>query len=108
MRHGAAEWLRRHAPDAPASLVARMDRAVQEAARAHPRLEAADALGQAALSCLREALEQCDERAAALPLLAADALITAACEHAAERGPDHVLALARRFAPAALEPLVAS
>jgi hypothetical protein len=40
-------------------------------------------LSAAALASLREALVRCDERPAALHLLAADALITAACEAAA-------------------------
>lgn len=52
-------------------------------------------LGAAALVCLHDALRLGDDRAAALPLLAADALITAAFEEAALRGD--VLDLADEF-----------
>ncbi|MEX0907263.1 MAG: hypothetical protein WD054_02950, partial [Gemmatimonadota bacterium] len=40
-------------------------------------------LGEAALACLRAVVPHCDDRAAALDLLAADALLTYACEVAA-------------------------
>jgi hypothetical protein len=46
------------------------------------------ALADAARACVREALALGDDRAAALHLLAADALITYACEAAADEGGD--------------------
>lgn len=45
-----------------------------------------DALADAARICLRQAIALGDERAAALPLLAADSLMTYACEAAATVG----------------------
>ena len=59
----------------------------QDAGKAEP-----GALLAAAETCLRRALDRIDERAAALDLLAADALLTDACARAA--GADGVGALA--------------
>ena len=78
--------------DVPAALVALMRNAVGDVAPTTSRtsgdLAAADPaqLARAAQACLRGALTTCDDRAAALPLLAADALITMACERADEDG----------------------
>jgi hypothetical protein len=89
--------------DVPPQLMARMTEALDEALdeAAHPDAPAdaapadlPDLLGAAAMACLRLALERCDERYAALHLLAADALITAACE-AAAGGEDADAAVAR-------------
>jgi hypothetical protein len=65
----------------PASLQARMEQALRDVAADQP--DVADLFAAAALSCLQDALAQCEERDAALHLLAADALMTAACEAAA-------------------------
>jgi hypothetical protein len=73
--------------DVPEALAARMRLAL--AGVAMPSLVGSTSsdsarLALAARVCLQDALAACDERDAALPLLAADALITAACEHADE------------------------
>jgi hypothetical protein len=47
-----------------------------------------NALRTAALACLEEALRLGDTRTAAFPLLTADALLTHACEAAAESGAE--------------------
>jgi hypothetical protein len=60
------------------------DGAPDQAVTAPPAVPAE--LGAAAIACLREALDRCDERGAALHLLAADALVTAACEAAGGAG----------------------
>jgi hypothetical protein len=92
---GAHDWLLRHVDGAPASLASSMNAAVQS----HAHLSTATGLGDAALQCLRTALQLGDDRTAATPLLAADALLTAACEAA---GADGVTALADHFAPGRL------
>lgn len=63
-------------------------------------------LAAAALQCLRAAAQLGDDRAAALHLLAADALITAACEAAAEAGPAELEAVRSDTAPARLADLI--
>jgi hypothetical protein len=83
----AKHWLAGRVQAAPASLVDHMNLAVDavpaEAVAGSGGAAVARLLTRASLSCLAEALESCDDRTAALPLLAADALITAACEAAA-------------------------
>lgn len=66
------------------------------------------ALADAARICLREALAVGDSREAALHLLAADALITYACEAAANRGGDSLIDLAESWLPGRLAHLVPS
>lgn len=56
-------------------------------------------LADAARLCLRDALTAGDDRAAALHLLAADALLTYACEAAVEDEPAGFAELAAAFAP---------
>lgn len=56
-----------------------------------------DALAEAGFIALQRALAQGDDRSAAFDLLAADALITQACVHAASRGLPDALA-PERFA----------
>lgn len=68
----------------PHTLLARM----REALASTQASDRPTRLGEAALACLRDALKQGRDRAAALPLLAADALLTSACEAAAEEGID--------------------
>jgi hypothetical protein len=100
----AADWLARETGDAPAALLHRM----HEAVCALPDTDRAlsEQLAAAALDCLRDALDRCDERAAALPLLAADALITAACEAAASEVPAALDRLAAACAPDRLAGLI--
>jgi hypothetical protein len=79
----AREW--------PERLLARMDAALA----GRTESEIPEALAGAAFSCLRAALAGGADRSAAWDLLAADALLTYACEAAAERGPDGLSALGR-------------
>lgn len=64
------------------------------------------ALGTAALDRLRVVLAAPNDRAAALDLLAADALLTYAFEAAAEIGPDALESTARAFGPGRLADLL--
>jgi hypothetical protein len=86
----ARSWLEANSAGAPPALLARMLRALDDTERTTAAGVGSapegvpGALSAAALTCLREALERCDERHAALHLLAADALITAACEAAVD------------------------
>jgi hypothetical protein len=66
------------------------------------------ALADAARICLRAALAVGDSRDAALHLLAADALITYACEAAANGAGDSLNDLAESWSPGNLAHLVAS
>ncbi|HEX6938456.1 MAG TPA: hypothetical protein VF158_03530 [Longimicrobiales bacterium] len=105
----AVHWLERRRPEPPPALRERM----VEAVRAVGAPAAGDAgvppvaglLGAAALDRLRAVLAAPGGRAAALDLLAADALLTYACEAAAESGPAALEAAARAFGPARLESL---
>ncbi|HEX7089219.1 MAG TPA: hypothetical protein VF192_03735 [Longimicrobiales bacterium] len=91
----ARAWLARREPRAPEGLLARMDAAL--AGRAEPEIP--EAFAGAAFSCLRAALAGGADRSAAWDLLAADALLTYACEAAAEQGPDGLAALRRVVSP---------
>jgi hypothetical protein len=84
----ARSWLDARANGAPDRLRERMNQALTGSNEA----TIADELAAAAESCLRAALKNPSQRASALDLLAADALLTHACEAAAEQGGD---ALAR-------------
>lgn len=86
--------------EVPASLEQRMQQA--RAAVAPQDTEAAT-LAAAAIHALQDALQNCDERSAALPLLAADALVTAAC---AVADADDLERLAHELAPAQLAALL--
>lgn len=78
-------WFDRQTVDAPAELLAVMRRALASLdARAAGKPH--DFLFDAAIVCTRDALALGDDRAAATPLLAADALLTWACELAADGG----------------------
>lgn len=57
----------------------------------------AECMGAAALERLGAVLESSGNRAAALDLLAADALLTHACESAAAEGPEALEVFARRL-----------
>jgi hypothetical protein len=75
-------WLEGRVHDAPERLRERMFEALQHA---DPSLDIATQLAQAAESCLRAALQE-SGRPSAIHLLAADALLTHACEAAALHG----------------------
>jgi hypothetical protein len=92
----AAEWLRRHAGDAPPALVDAMLAALP----AHPSDSVADALAEGALGIYRDLLHTAGGREDALPLLAADALMTHALEAQAEADPDGIDAFSRRWGAA--------
>ena len=81
----AAAWLEPHIAQAPAQLRARMLAALV------PADDVPQALADAALSCLQDALGKPDD---ALDLLAADALLTHAFAAAAEQGDDALLRFA--------------
>jgi hypothetical protein len=100
----AREWLERREPPAPPRLFERMHAALEGSTHTAARLDAI--FGEAALVCLRAALDKGDTRAAALDLLAADALFSYACEAAAEVGPEAIERFARDFGAARLADLV--
>jgi hypothetical protein len=95
----AVAWLGAREPAPPPALQARMAAALEGGAgdaAADPTLE--EALAAAALRELRAALALGSARAAATPLLSADALLTYAFEAAAERGgADAVRGLAEAY-----------
>jgi hypothetical protein len=101
MSDAAREWLGRHAHDVPAVLQQRMERAAGDATGA----DVQDELVAAAIGCLQVALERCDERAAALHLLAADALATHACAYAAN-DPAALDSLAIAVSPARMSAII--
>ncbi|MGH7448341.1 MAG: hypothetical protein ACRELT_12315 [Longimicrobiales bacterium] len=96
-------WLALRAGAVPPVLEARMESAIDDV---FDHDASADALADAARSCLRDALAAGDDRAAALHLLAADALITYACEAAADDGPEALAALAEAWSAERLAYLV--
>jgi hypothetical protein len=81
----AGDWLAARDGTVPPALAARMAAAV-DAVPTGAGPDVPGRLAHAALDCLRTAFDDCDDRAAALHLLAADALVTAACEAAAQAG----------------------
>lgn len=93
--NAAAAWLRAHAAAAPAPLLERMLAAL-------PPVSAtvAEALAEAALALYAEVLEGTGGREDALPLLAADALLTHAFEAQAELDPAGLTAFAARWGAA--------
>jgi hypothetical protein len=102
--HGRV-WLAHRAGTVPPSLQAFMESAV-DAIPGDDDAGAARELAAAALACLHQALRLGDDRAAALPLLAADALMTAACEEAALRGD--IADLTDEFSTARLRSLLSA
>lgn len=93
---GAVAWLEARHPDAPAGLMQRMRDAL-DAVAADARTPVWRALAEAAVERLRVALPRAEERDGALDLLTADALLTHACEAAAEEGPESLEALVRDY-----------
>ena len=81
MSRAAHAWLEQWRAGIPPTLVEVIESALSEAGDARNHT---DALCNAAVACLRTAWRIGEERAAAVHLLAADALITAALEVAAE------------------------
>ena len=89
----AESWLAPRLADAPARLRERMLHALPRPA-VDPIPEQ---LAAAALDCLRAAMHNPSERASALDLLAADALLTHACEAASEEGVEALMAFAKSW-----------
>lgn len=96
-------WLSSRVPAPPSALQARIETAVRTAearfrdgTAAEPSLPAL--LAEAGLDQLRRMLADCADDAA-LELLAADALLTYACEAAAELGDDALEGLQAQLAP---------
>lgn len=85
MMSAATSWLSQRLVDAPEQLRARMLAALDSALDSLPLHER---LALAACDCLMRALRDHASRDSALELLAADALLTHACEAAAEVGSD--------------------
>jgi hypothetical protein len=99
----ALAWLRARAPTPPAHLADRMAAALRQVATVDdvPR-----ALGDAAFVCLEASLALGPGRAAALDLLAADALLTYAWEAAAESGAEGLERFAADCPPERFQALV--
>ncbi len=116
------DWLVQRQPAPPPALLERMaealgavDATTAESAAGSASASGAEgaglppipaALGAAALDRLRAVLESPGDRAAAIDLLAADALLTYALEAAAEAGPAALEATARAFGPDRLATLL--
>lgn len=105
----AVRWLDDRGPTVPAALRERMRDAVaalpveRASGDAIPR-----ALAEAGIACLRAVLRARQGRAVALDLLAADALLTYACEAAAERGPAALDTLVDAHGPTTFAALLAA
>ncbi|CAN5744181.1 hypothetical protein BH23GEM9_BH23GEM9_11080 [soil metagenome] len=106
----AGDWLVARSASVPASLQAHMEAAVRavdppaadaavDPSSAIDPAAVAQQLATASIASLRAAIAHCDERAAALSLLAADALITSACEAAADESADALALLCEEYAP---------
>lgn len=95
----ADEWLMARADGVPPRLLARMRSALGEIEPARP---ISSALGEAAVLCLNAALASTADRSGALDLLAADALLTAGCEAAADEDVEAVARFAADYGAARL------
>lgn len=102
MNEQARAWLARRADRVPGALQARMQSAIDSL----DGDSVAAVLAEAAHACLRDAVAAGDERGAALHLLAADALITYACEAAADADGAALAGLAADNAPERLSHLI--
>lgn len=91
----ARRWLRTHVPDAPPELLRAMIAALPTEDGPVP-----DALAQGALSLYSRVLESSGGRTDALPLLAADALLTHAVEAQADADPEGLGAFVDRWGAA--------
>jgi predicted RecB family endonuclease len=101
-------WINARTPAAPPSLRACMIDAISAVAASTNGAGVTTILGEAALHALRKAVERCDDRAAAIDLLAADALLTYMMEAAAEQGSDAIDAVAQAYGNARLAQLAAN
>jgi len=97
-------WLAERRPPPPPALARALERAVASPTGT-AAVTAEAQLAAAAGTALRQALALGDTRPAAYQLLAADALLTCAIEHAAGQGVDSLVALLDELTPAALAEL---
>lgn len=97
----AANWLASRIEQAPASLRSRMLEAISQTSEKTIH----DALAAAAALCLKEAMRQPAKRSSAHLLLAADALLTHACEAAAESGSETLRQFTDKWNPDHFETL---
>ncbi|HUG42149.1 MAG TPA: hypothetical protein VMM12_16895 [Longimicrobiales bacterium] len=97
-------WLDARRPAAPAPLRAVLERALEGAPAADAAVE--ERLADAALATLRQLARHPGGRESAPALLAADALLTYACEAAAERGPAALEALTSGLSPERFDSLL--
>lgn len=94
-------------PASPPALRARIIDAIAQVPVSEPDLRPPELLAEASLVCLRAVLSAVPpKRASALDLLAADALLTYACEAAAEDSVTALEALARDYGPTKLAALL--
>ena len=98
----AAAWLETRIAEAPESLRKKMLDAL--AGVDEPTIY--DALAAAAADCLKRALADPTDRARAFDLLAADALLTHACEAAAMAGADTLREFTGKWNPDRFETLL--
>lgn len=90
----ALGWLSMRVAAAPKQLEQRMTAAVQAVG---PQQTVQDQLAEAALYCLRRSLEEERRGEKAMQLLAADALLTHACEAAAEKSSEALASFAAKW-----------
>ena len=92
----AVAWLDARCAEVPAGLLDRVREAVLASAQtlSADREPVSQVLMDAAVSCMNAALQQGPQREAAVDLLAADALLTWACEAAVDEGAGRLGALA--------------
>jgi hypothetical protein len=93
MRRATLDWLDRRSPAPPFELERRLLRAIERLPA--PAETVPLTLAAAALCCLRDAAKAGDNRRSANDLLAGDALLTYACEAAAEDGLEALEQLTR-------------
>ncbi|MGH7471818.1 MAG: hypothetical protein ACRENP_28035, partial [Longimicrobiales bacterium] len=87
-RRSTLAWLSRRETPPPFELERRVRRAIERLTA--PATTVPDVLVAAAFQCMRDAARSGVQRSAANELLAADALLTYACEAAAEQGVDRL------------------
>jgi len=92
----AEEWLRQRLEASPAALRERLESPI---ANLDPDLDLSDALLKAACELLERARLRLESRESAYDLLAADGLLTLACEAAAISDPDRIADRCRDMGP---------
>ena len=93
----AERWLRARLPDAPPALLEAMTDALASDSDADVEPSVADSLAAASVRLYARVLAGTGGREDALPLLAADALLTHALEAQAEADPDGLADFAERW-----------